>query len=101
MCWVMISSALVLLMIPGVGFFYAGLARRKSALHVLFMVMLVCCVACFQWFFWGFSLTFGGQGSGFLGDLGNFGFRDVLAQPSGPVPQILFALFQGIFAMIT
>ncbi|KKA29008.1 hypothetical protein TD95_005144 [Thielaviopsis punctulata] len=101
MCWVMISSALVLLMIPGVGFFYAGLARRKSALHVLFMVMLVCCVACFQWFFWGFSLTFAGNGSSFLGDLGNFGFRDVLAQPSGPVPQILFALFQGMFAMIT
>ncbi|KAL2890621.1 Ammonium transporter 1 [Ceratocystis lukuohia] len=102
LCWVMISSALVLLMIPGVAFFYAGLARRKSALHVLFSVMLVCCVACFQWFFWGFSLTFSSESSSiFLGNLANFGFRDVLAQPSGPVPQILFALFQGMFAMIT
>lgn len=51
MAWIMVCSALVLLMIPGVGFFYAGLGRRKSALALIFMCMMSVAVVAFQWFF--------------------------------------------------
>ena len=49
--WMMISSALVLLMIPGVGFFYSGLARRKSALSLIWLSLMSTSVITFQWFF--------------------------------------------------
>ncbi|KAH9901703.1 ammonium transporter [Xylariomycetidae sp. FL2044] len=102
--WIVTSSALVLLMIPGVGFFYSGLARRKSALSLIMLAMLSVAVVDFQWFFWGYSLTFSHTGSSFIGDLSNFGLMKTLAQPSvggSKVPDILFCLFQGMFAAIT
>ncbi|KAI2466728.1 ammonium transporter [Annulohypoxylon bovei var. microspora] len=102
--WIMTSAALVLLMIPGVGFFYSGLARRKSALSLIMLAMLSIAVVDFQWFFWGYSLTFSHTGSSFIGDLSNFGLMKTLAQPSvgsAKVPDILFCLYQGMFAAIT
>lgn len=95
------SSALVLLMIPGVGFFYAGLARRKSALSLMLMIMLAHSVATVQWFFWGYSLTFSQTGNAFLGNMDYIGFRNVVAQPVGAIPEIMFAIYQGLFAAIT
>ncbi|KAH8697342.1 putative ammonium transporter [Talaromyces proteolyticus] len=102
--WVITSSALVLLMIPGVGFFYSGLARRKSALSLIWLSVMSVGVISFQWFFWGYSLAFSHSGGKYIGDLSNFGFKDVLAQPSvgsTKVPDLLFAIFQGMFAAIT
>ncbi|KAI0470765.1 ammonium transporter [Xylariaceae sp. FL0804] len=103
--WILTSSALVLLMIPGVGFFYSGLARRKSALSLILLSMLSVAVVEFQWFFWGYSLAFSHTGSSsFIGDLGNFGLMKTLAQPSvgsTAVPDLLFCLYQGMFAAIT
>jgi ammonium transporter, Amt family len=113
----MTSSALVLLMIPGVGyvlskadtascerkvdcrnsFFYSGLARRKSALSLIWLSMMSAAVVSFQWFFWGYSLTFSHTAGSYIGDLSNFGFRNVLAQPSvgsPKVPDMLFAIYQ-------
>ncbi|KAI2641416.1 ammonium transporter [Hypomontagnella submonticulosa] len=100
----MTCSALVLLMIPGVGFFYSGLARRKSALSLIMLAMLSIAVVDFQWFFWGYSLTFSHTGSSFIGDLSNFGLMKTLAQPSvgsTKIPDLLFCLYQGMFAAIT
>lgn len=101
----MTSSALVLLMIPGVGFFYSGLARRKSALSLIWLSMMSVALVMFQWFFWGYSLAFTHTGSNpFIGNLDNFGLKDVLAAPSvgsTKIPDILFCLFQGMFAAIT
>lgn len=100
----MTSSALVLLMVPGVGFFYSGLARRKSALALIWLSLISIAIAGFQWFFWGYSLTFSHTGSAFIGDLTNFGLMKVLAQPSvgsTKLPDILFCLYQGMFAAIT
>jgi ammonium transporter, Amt family len=91
-------------MIPGVGFFYSGLARRKSALSLIWLSMMSIGVVSFQWFFWGYSLTFSHSANSFIGDLSNFGFKDVLAQPSVgsfKVPDLLFAIYQGMFAAIT
>lgn len=100
----MTCSALVLLMVPGVGFFYSGLARRKSALSLILLTLLSIAVIGFQWFFWGYSLTFSHTGSSFIGDLSNFGLMKVLGQPSvgsSKLPDILFMLYQGMFAAIT
>ncbi|KAF2968153.1 hypothetical protein GQX73_g5426 [Xylaria multiplex] len=102
--WMITSTALVLLMIPGVGFFYSGLARRKSALSLIWLSVMATAVTTFQWFFWGYSLTFSHTASSFIGDLSNFGFKDVLAQPSvgsSRVPDLLFAVYQGMFSAIT
>ncbi|CAK7223576.1 ammonium transporter Amt1 [Sporothrix bragantina] len=102
--WIMTSAALVLLMIPGVGFFYSGLARRKSALSLIWLSMMSIAVVSFQWFFWGYSLTFSHTGSSFIGDLSNFGLMKTLGQPSvgsSKIPDLLFCLYQGMFAAIT
>ncbi|KEY81006.1 ammonium transporter Mep2 [Aspergillus fumigatus] len=102
--WVVTSTALVLLMIPGVGFFYSGLARRKSALSLIWLSIMSVGVVSFQWFFWGYSLAFSHTAGKYIGDLSNFGFKGVLAAPSvgsSKVPDLLFAVFQGMFACIT
>ncbi|KAI1121616.1 ammonium transporter [Nemania abortiva] len=102
--WMITATALVLLMIPGVGFFYSGLARRKSALSLIWLSVMATAVTSFQWFFWGYSLTFSHSANSFIGDLSNFGFKDVLAQPSvgsSRLPDLLFAIYQGMFSAIT
>ncbi|KAI1768267.1 ammonium transporter [Hypoxylon sp. FL1150] len=61
-------------------------------------------VTTFQWFFWGYSLTFSHTASSYIGDLANFGFKDVLGQPSvgsTKIPDLLFAVYQGMFSAIT
>jgi Amt family ammonium transporter len=102
--WMITSTALVLLMIPGVGFFYSGLARRKSALSLIWLSVMATGVISFQWFFWGYSLTFSHTAGPFIGDLANFGFLNTLAQPSvgsERIPDLMFAVYQGMFAAIT
>lgn len=91
-------------MVPGVGFFYSGLARRKSALALIWLSLMSIAVVGFQWFFWGYSLAFSHTGSDFIGDLSNFGLMKVLGQPSvgsDKIPDLLFCLYQGMFAAIT
>lgn len=91
-------------MIPGVGFFYSGLARRKSALSLIWLSLIAVGVVCFQWFFWGYSLAFSHSAGKYIGDLANFGFKGVLAQPSvgaAGIPDLLYAVYQGMFAAIT
>lgn len=102
--WLLTSTALVLLMIPGVGFFYSGLARRKSALSLLWLSVMATAVTSFQWFFWGYSLAFAHDAGPFIGTLENLGLMGVLARPSvgsSRVPDLLFAVYQGMFACIT
>ncbi|KAI9676255.1 MAG: ammonium transporter Amt1 [Trizodia sp. TS-e1964] len=102
--WMITATALVLLMIPGVGFFYSGLARRKSALSLIWLSLMATGVVSFQWFFWGYSLAFSHTAGKFIGDLQNIGFRNTLAAPSvgsPKVPDLLFAIYQGMFAAIT
>lgn len=101
MAWIGASSALVWIMIPGVGLLYSGLSRKKHALSLLWASLMAISVVSFQWFFWGYSLVFGPSASVFLGTLENFCLMNVLGVPSGGVPAIEFCLFQGMFAMIT
>jgi Amt family ammonium transporter len=102
--WMLTATALVLLMIPGVGFFYSGLARRKSALSLLWLSVMSTAVVSVQWFFWGYSLAFSHTAGPYIGNLDNIGLRNVLAQPSlvGPrIPDLMFCVYQGMFAAIT
>ncbi len=101
--WVGTSGVLVWIMIPGVGLLYSGLCRKKHALSLLWASLMAVCLVSFQWFFWGYSLTFGTNSSVFLGSLDNFCLKDVLGANNAlsTVPDILFAFFQGMFAMIT
>lgn len=105
MSWIICATALVWIMIPGLGFFYGGLLRRKSALSMLWVAMVISSVVYFQWFFWGFSLAFStSSGNSFIGDLAHFGFINVDIQPSTggtTLPQLLYAVFQAMFAAIT
>lgn len=75
------------------GFFYGGLARRKSALTLLFQSFMVTAVITFQWMFWGYSLAYSRTAGPFIGDLANFGLRNVSAAPSiGNSSQYFFFL---------
>lgn len=85
-------------------FFYSGLARRKSALSLIWLSIMAAAVVSFQWFFWGFSLAFSHNAGKYIGNLDNVGFHNVLGAPSvgSPmVPDLLFAVFQGMFAAVT
>ncbi|KAM0755731.1 ammonium transporter MEPa [Meredithblackwellia eburnea MCA 4105] len=102
--WILASAALVMIMCPGVGYLYSGLLRRKNALSMLYLSFAVYSVVTFQWFFWGYSLTFSETASPFIGDLKHFGMIGVLDQPSpgsSKIPAIVFAIYQSMFAAIT
>jgi Amt family ammonium transporter len=101
--WVLASSALVLLMIPGLALFYGGLVRGKSVLNTLLMSIAAWAVGGVQWVLIGYTLSFG-DGSPLIGDLGWVGLSGVTGAPSTPegtIPHLAFAAFQGMFAVIT
>ncbi|WFD36591.1 hypothetical protein MCUN1_003474 [Malassezia cuniculi] len=102
--WVLVSACLVFIMIPGIGFFYAGLLRRKNALTMLWVAIAVMSVTSIEWFFWGFSLTFSKTASPFIGDLSHFGLINVDMDTStggSTIPQLVFAMYQCMFAALT
>jgi len=105
MAWIMVASALVMVMAPGVGFMYAGLLRRKNALSMLFLSLAVYSVVAIEWFFWGYSLAFSDTAStSFIGNLDYFGLKGVLEAPSvgsSKIPALLFCFYQGMFATLT
>ncbi|KAM3079853.1 low affinity high capacity ammonium permease [Clarireedia jacksonii] len=103
--FIIICSCMVLLMVPGIGFLYSGLARRKSALSMIFGCMASFSVTTFQWYLWGYSLAFSSSGtSGFIGDLKHFGLMNTLAVPSvgSPLlPELLYSFYQMLFCCVT
>jgi Amt family ammonium transporter len=95
--YILVASAMVLVMIPGLAFLYSGLARRKSALSMIWACMFSASVITFQWYFWGYSLAFGPSTNGFIGNLDKFGLKGVLAAPSpgSPlIPELLYSFYQ-------
>jgi ammonium transporter, Amt family len=102
--WVLMSTALVLLMVPGLAFFYGGLVRTKSALNTMLMSLGALGVVTVQWVLFGYSLAFG-PGTSWIGGLEWLGFIGVTGAPnptySSLVPHVLFAAFQAMFAGIT
>lgn len=96
--FIIVASAMVVIMVPGLGFLYSGLARRKSALSMIIACMGSITVITFQWYFWGYSLAFSAQATnGFIGDLNHFGLINTLGAPSGGsplIPELLYSFYQ-------
>ena len=96
--YIIVASAMVLLMIPGIAFLYSGLARRKSALSLIWVTMMSFSVIVFQWYFWGYSLALSSTATnGFIGNLDKFGLRGTLGEPSpgSPlIPELLYSFYQ-------
>ena len=104
--WILISTALVFLMTPGVALFYGGLARRKNMLSLLMQCFFIMCLISLQWVILGYTLSFGPDtGSGIIGGLAWLGLSGVGMEPSGEyattIPHLSFMMFQGMFAIIT
>ncbi|KAL4784216.1 ammonium transporter AmtB-like domain-containing protein [Aspergillus varians] len=102
--YVVACTFIVFFILPGIGFLYSGLTRRKSAMAFLFQAFLILAVTAFQWIFWGYSLTYSRNGGPYIGTLKNFGLKNVLAAPSpgsAVLPEILFCLFQLLFGSCT
>jgi Amt family ammonium transporter len=102
--WVLISTALVMLMTPGLAFFYGGMVRRKNILGILMQCFMILCVLSLQWVLFGYSLSFS-PGSGFLGGLSWAGLKGVGLEPNADyaatIPHQAFMIFQCMFAVIT
>ena len=102
--WVLISTALVMLMVPGLALFYGGLVRGKNTLSTMMMSLAPLGFVTVQWVLIGYSLSFS-PGNGVLGGLSWWGFGSVgggaNATYAGTIPHVLFALFQAMFAVIT
>lgn len=104
--WVLISSALVLLMTLGLAFFYGGMARRKNVLSLLMQCLIIMSVISLQWVLYGYSLAFGPDaGGGIIGSLTWIGLKNVGGQPNSDyaatIPHQVFMIFQAMFAIIT
>jgi len=102
--WVMLSAALVMLMTPGLAFFYGGLVRKKNVLSILMQCFMVMCLISVQWVVLGYSLAFGPDLGGFIGKLDWAWFKGVDFAPSvysDRIPHSAFAIYQMMFAVIT
>ncbi|GLW62593.1 ammonium transporter [Actinomadura rubrobrunea] len=105
--WLLVSTALVLLMTPGVAFFYGGMTRAKSVLNMMMMSFASIAVVGMIWVLYGYSLAFGDGGGlsaiiGGFGDAGLVGLEKAATADDGSgVPQLVFVAFQATFAIIT
>jgi len=99
--WVMISTALVMLMTPGLAFFYSGMVRKRNFLSTMMQSFLMLCLISLQWVLVGYTLAFGPDIGGVIGGLDFLGLLGVGMEAKGTVPHIIFMLFQGMFAVIT
>ncbi|VVB95906.1 Putative ammonium transporter [uncultured archaeon] len=102
--WVLISSALVMLMIPAVGLFYGGMVRKKNSLSTLMFSFAILALISVQWVLFGYSLAFGPDVHGLIGNLNWVGLNGVGQEPNpdyaATIPSLAFMIFQAMFAII-
>jgi len=102
--WLLMSTALVMLMIPGLALFYGGMVRGKNVLSTLMMSFVLLGVIGVLWVLYGYSLSFGSDIGGLIGGLDFLGLKNVGQGPSDiyatTVPHLAFTMFQGMFAII-
>jgi len=104
--WVLVSTALVMLMtIPGLALFYGGLVRKKNVLSILMQCFFLMCAVSLQWVIFGYSLSFGPDIKGLIGNLDWAFLKNVGLEPNadyaGTIPHQAFMIFQMMFAVIT
>ena len=101
--WVLISIALVMLMTPGLAFFYSGMVHTKNVVATIMHSFMKLSVISIIWVLWGYSFAFGTSFHGLIGGFDFIGFRSIgqEIQQGLTIPHIAFATFQGMFAVIT
>lgn len=103
--FVLFSSALVMLMVPGLALFYGGMARNKNVLGTLMQSFIMLGIITVTWVLWGYSMAFGPDHAGIIGGLDWFGLKGVGLEPSADygstIPHAAFMIFQCMFAIIT
>jgi Amt family ammonium transporter len=105
--WVLMSACLVMLMTPGLGFFYGGMVRQKNVLSTVMHSFFILCLISVQWVLWGYTLSFGPdvRGWGIIGSLAWAGLGSIGIAPNPDyaptIPQGAFVAFQMMFAVIT
>ena len=102
--WVLVSTAMVLLMTPGVGLFYGGLVRSKTVVSMIGLSFLALALASIQWVLFGYSFAFGSDIAGFAGGLDYFALGGVgldAAPLASNIPHLLYVAFQLVFAAVT
>lgn len=102
--FMMICSALVLLMTPGLAFFYGGMVRRKNVVNMMMTSIFVIGIATVMWVLFGYSLAFGVDHLGIIGDLSHLGLVGLtgkVGEYASTIPDLGFAMFQMMFAIIT
>ncbi|MRJ76868.1 ammonium transporter [Aeromicrobium sp. SMF47] len=100
--WILASSALVLLMTPGLAFFYGGMVRSKTVLNMMMMSFSALAIIPVLWVLYGYTMAFGPDGSSLLGGFGKAGLDGVgQGSLSGTIPEYVFVGFQLMFAIIT
>jgi ammonium transporter, Amt family len=103
--WMLMSTALVMLMTPGLAFFYGGMVRRKNVLSTIMMSFMTLGLIGVLWVLYGYSLAFGTDAGGFIGGLNYLGLNNVGQDPSTiyatTVPHLSYMAFQMMFAIIT
>ena len=102
--FMIICAAFVFFMTPGLAFFYGGLVRRKNVVNTMMVCVAIMGLSVFMWTLFGYSLAFGGNHGGIIGDFRWFGLENV-GMEAGPyadtIPHLVFCAFQMMFAMIT
>ena len=98
--WMLIATAMVLVMTPALGFFYGGMVRAKNALNTMMMSYVAIGCVGLAWALIGYSLAFS-EGSGLTGGLRFAFLSHVRLEPKGSIPHVLFVAYQGTFAVIT
>jgi len=101
--WLIVSTALVMMMTPaGLALFYGGLSRYKNLLNTIAMTLAAYCLGSLVWMMWGYSLAFGSDLAGIVGGLGHLFMNGIgVDSLSGSIPTYVFAVFQMTFACIT
>jgi Amt family ammonium transporter len=99
--WLLVSTALVLLMTPALALFYGGMVRRKNVLSTLMHSMAAIPILSVKWALIGYSLAFGPSHGGFIGGFDFVGLRGLAMEAHGTVPALAFVAFQMMFAVIT
>jgi len=103
--FIIMASALVMFMTPGLALFYAGLTRSKNVLGTIMQSFIALGVVTLVWILWGYTLAFGTDIGGLIGGFDFFGLRNVGPEPNpdlaGNIPHLVFMIFQCMFAIIT
>lgn len=103
--WVSVATGLVMLMTPALGFFYAGLVRKKNLVSILAQCFAIFAVVSLIWTLWGYSLSFGSSINGIIGDLSLFDMNNIepttVSRYAPNIPELLYFAFEMMFAAIT